>query len=247
MDNLTPAVTDPTSVKGATQDPASAAKVTEPSPEKQGTQEVPTLTKAQHEKILSDKQAPLGRELKAAKDRITELEKSLTDKRTAEAASASAKLDSDEEAALKEAGEDEQKRQQVKSHFAELRQGRGLLTENTQLKEQLKLHTKVEELLELLNVETPEQLVSLLEGANVYGQANVAKKLSEKYKVSENLIKPLFKFASTPEELDELVKDISDNLTAGANLPNPANPSKPAGGEKTQDQRDREMYPTMFK
>lgn len=52
-------------------------------------------------------------------------------------------------------------RKKVKSQFAAIRQGHDLLTENTQLKEQLKTHTKVEELLEQLNVETPEELVEI--------------------------------------------------------------------------------------
>ena len=73
------------------------------------------------------------------------------------------------------------------------------------------------------------------------------KKLSEKYEVPENLIMPFLKMNPDEETLDGLVKDLKDNLPPGSALPNPGQPGKGAAGEKTQDQRDREMYPTMFK
>ena len=178
MDNPEGTVKDPTSATKATPGAASAENQKESSQEKPGQkatteEEKITLTKTERDNLISDRLAPLGRKLKAAEEKVKELETSLAERATAETAKAKAKLDADEEAELNDAGDDKEKRERVKTKYADLRRGQDLQVENKQLKEQVASFTRVHELLERLNVENVDELEKLLDNANKVGQANV--------------------------------------------------------------------------
>lgn len=133
-------------------------------------------------------------------------------------------LEDNEKAELEQAGDDTDKVKQVKAKYADLRRSHDIQTENDGLKKQIQGYGKANELLEALGVEDINELVSLINEAQKFGQEKNVKKLSEKYSVSEELIKPLLKVADTPETLEELVKELSDKFPAKQNLPPPGKP-----------------------
>ena len=246
MDASETTTTDGSLPDGGQVDSPSAGAKQKPSQEKQGTEGAEkTYTKAEVDELIRKRHSTLDSRLAAAGKRIKELEESDAEHKTSAAERTKRQLDDEERAELIEAGDDTEKRKRVEARYAELRRGEDLKSQNEQLQKKLSSFEKADVLLQTLNVEDIDELVKLLEGAQVFSQEKHLKRLSEAYSVSEGLIKPLLKLADTPEQLEDLVKELSDKFPAGAKLPPPVKLSGTPVGEKTREQRLNERYPTM--
>ena len=228
-------------------DVPSAVNKTEPSreavigkPEGDRTEGKPIVfaTQGELDAFLNKRHGKLDTSIRSLTDENKEIKEALAEMRKQHSEANILKLEDDEKAELEAAGDDLELRKQVSTKHKAVRHNADLTAENSRLEERIS--------------DNKELLQRLSEG----GFANVTKSLSEKYDIPERIIATLAKrinfdpTTDTPEELEDLVKNIAEELPLGntPKLPNTPQLSPSGVGMKKSDKEILdEMYPTMAK